>query len=127
MQQTYIVTYNFPFSWLPCAKKVSFCCTNLMQYPRPAYVAADLAVTPLKEALVDKGFNPSKPALFTCEGILCYLPQVRTCPPHANASRAAAARMQLQGFAVSCKDAKASQTAGLDLKSAQPMSISKFY
>lgn len=48
-----------------------------MQYPRPAYVAADLAVTPLKEALTAKGFDPSKPALFTCEGILTYLPQVQ--------------------------------------------------
>lgn len=46
------------------------------QFPRPAYVAADLAVTPLKEALTAKGFDPSKPALFTCEGILTYLPQV---------------------------------------------------
>ncbi|CAL8463656.1 g3190 [Coccomyxa elongata] len=45
------------------------------KYPRPAYVAADLAVTPLKEALTAKGFDPSKPALFTCEGILTYLPQ----------------------------------------------------
>jgi O-methyltransferase involved in polyketide biosynthesis len=39
-------------------------------------VAADLAVTPLKEALTAKGFDASKPTLFTCEGILCYLPQV---------------------------------------------------
>lgn len=48
----------------------------LVQYPRPVYVGADLAMTPLAEALAAKGFDRTKPALFTCEGILCYLPQV---------------------------------------------------
>ena len=47
-----------------------------LQFPRPIFVGADLASAPLAEALTSKGFDPSKPALFTCEGILCYLPQV---------------------------------------------------
>ena len=47
-----------------------------MQYPRPVYVAADLAATPLAEALEPKGFDRTKPAVFTCEGILVYLPPV---------------------------------------------------
>lgn len=46
------------------------------QYPRPLYVGADLAVTPLAEALEAAGFDRSKPTLFTAEGILCYLPSV---------------------------------------------------
>ena len=44
----------------------------------PSTVGADLAVTPLGDALKAKGFDLTKPALFTCEGILCYLPQVCT-------------------------------------------------
>jgi O-methyltransferase involved in polyketide biosynthesis len=51
-----------------------------LQYPRPVYVGADLAVTPLAGALAAKGFEVSKPTLFTCEGILCYLPQVCAGP-----------------------------------------------
>ena len=50
-----------------------------LQFPRPVYVGADLATTPLAEALTSKGFDPTMPALFTCEGILCYLPQVGPC------------------------------------------------
>lgn len=45
------------------------------------YVGADLATTPVAEALTTHGFDPSKPTLFTCEGILCYLPQVRLNTP----------------------------------------------
>ncbi len=47
-----------------------------LQYPRPIYVGADLALTPLAGALISKGFNPNERTLFTCEGIFCYLPQV---------------------------------------------------
>ena len=47
-----------------------------MQFPRPIYAQADLAKTPLAKVLESNGFDPSKPALFTCEGLLCYLPQV---------------------------------------------------
>ena len=39
-------------------------------------MGADLASTPLAEALTSKGFDPSRRTLFTCEGIFCYLPQV---------------------------------------------------
>ncbi len=51
------------------------------QHPRPVYVAADLAATPLAEALESKGFDRTKPAVFTCEGILVYLPPVRPLSP----------------------------------------------
>ena len=53
-----------------------------LQFPRPIFVGADLASAPLAEALTSKGFDPSKPALFTCEGILCYLPQVTDPTQH---------------------------------------------
>ncbi|KIY99348.1 hypothetical protein MNEG_8616 [Monoraphidium neglectum] len=45
-------------------------------YPRPAYVAADLAAVPLMDALeaAAVGFDRSKPALFTVEGLVYYLP-----------------------------------------------------
>ena len=43
-------------------------------------MAADLAATPLAEALEPRGFDRTKPALFTCEGILVYLPPVRPNP-----------------------------------------------
>ena len=49
------------------------CC---LQFPRPIYAQADLAKTPLAKVLESNGFDSSKPALFTCEGLLCYLPQV---------------------------------------------------
>ena len=39
-------------------------------------MGADLASTPLADALTSKGFDPAKRTLFTCEGIFCYLPQV---------------------------------------------------
>ena len=47
-----------------------------LQFPRPIYAQADLAKTPLAKVLESNGFDSSKPALFTCEGLLCYLPQV---------------------------------------------------
>ena len=49
-----------------------------MQFPRPIYAQADLAKTPLAKVLESNGFDSSKPALFTCEGLLCYLPQVES-------------------------------------------------
>ncbi len=64
-----------------------------MQFPRPVYVGADLATTPVAEALTTHGFDPSKPTLFTCEGILCYLPQVQLTAWPSEA-----------GPAVRCKD-----------------------
>ncbi|GBF97576.1 S-adenosyl-L-methionine-dependent methyltransferase [Raphidocelis subcapitata] len=42
--------------------------------PRPAYVAADLSATPLMDALAGAGFDFGRPALFTIEGLLYYLP-----------------------------------------------------
>ena len=45
---------------------------------------ADLASTPLADALTSKGFDPSQRTLFTCEGIFCYLPQVLPTLPHAH-------------------------------------------
>ncbi|KAK9836338.1 hypothetical protein WJX81_006667 [Elliptochloris bilobata] len=46
------------------------------KYPRPAYVPTDLAdVGALAGNLAGAGFDASRPALFTCEGIFCYLPQ----------------------------------------------------
>ena len=52
-----------------------------MQFPRPIYAQADLAKTPLAKVLESNGFDASKPALFTCEGLLCYLPQVQLHKP----------------------------------------------
>lgn len=52
------------------------------QFPRPVFVGADLASAPLAEALTSRGFDPFKPSLFTCEGILCYLPQVQPLSHH---------------------------------------------
>jgi O-methyltransferase involved in polyketide biosynthesis len=43
-------------------------------WPRPAFVAADLSAAPLAEALAGTGFDPSLPTLFTCQGLLYYLP-----------------------------------------------------
>ena len=49
-----------------------------LQYLRPAYVPTDLAdVGALARNLAAAGFDASRPALFTCEGIFCYLPQAR--------------------------------------------------
>eukprot|EP00884_Botryococcus_braunii_P006996 jgi/Botrbrau1/16298/Bobra.0066s0067.1 len=45
------------------------------KYPRPTYIGADLANVPLKEALTAGGFDPAQRTMFTCEGILCYLPR----------------------------------------------------
>lgn len=43
--------------------------------PRPAaFVGADLAATPLAEALAGSGFDPAQPTLWTCQGLLYYLP-----------------------------------------------------
>lgn len=49
----------------------------LLQYPRPVYVGADLATCTLQEALQGTGFDAGSPALFICEGLLYYLPEVR--------------------------------------------------
>jgi len=48
------------------------------QYPRPAFVPTDLAdVGALARNLAAAGFDAARPALFTCEGIFCYLPLAR--------------------------------------------------
>ena len=46
----------------------------LLQHRRPAYVEADVGVTPLSAALADSDFDASLPAVFTCEGLFYYLP-----------------------------------------------------
>ena len=51
-------------------------CHLCMQYPRPVFVGADLSKVLLKDALQGTGFDPAKPSLFICEGLLYYLPQV---------------------------------------------------
>lgn len=56
------------------------------KYPRPTYIGADLANVPLKEALTAGGFDPAQRTMFTCEGILCYLPRVRSSSDAANSS-----------------------------------------
>jgi len=56
------------------------------QYPRPAFVPTDLAdVGALARNLAAAGFDAARPALFTCEGIFCYLPLAcpRARPPPA--------------------------------------------
>ena len=73
-----------------------------MQYPRPAYVAADLAVTKLATALEAHGFDPTKPALFTCEGIFCYLPQVAAAMQSAPLDPASAANACADMFPALC-------------------------
>ena len=42
----------------------------------PSSLALTWHRRPSQKPLTSKGFDPSKPTLFTCEGILCYLPQV---------------------------------------------------
>ncbi|KAI3425331.1 hypothetical protein D9Q98_009095 [Chlorella vulgaris] len=43
--------------------------------PRPVYVAADLGRVTLGQALQGTGFDPSQPTVFTCEGLIYYLPE----------------------------------------------------
>lgn len=45
--------------------------------PRPVYIAADLGRVTLAAALEGSGFDPSRRTLFTCEGLVYYLPEVR--------------------------------------------------
>ncbi|KAL4430397.1 hypothetical protein ABPG77_002203 [Micractinium sp. CCAP 211/92] len=45
------------------------------ELPRPVYVAADLAHVMLSAALAGTGFDASKRTLFTCEGLIYYLPE----------------------------------------------------
>ncbi|KAL3147587.1 hypothetical protein ABBQ38_014640 [Trebouxia sp. C0009 RCD-2024] len=45
------------------------------KHPRPVFVGADLSECSLKHALHGTGFDPVKPSLFLCEGLLYYLPQ----------------------------------------------------
>ena len=47
-----------------------------MQHRLPTYVEADLAATPLSAALAGSWFDAASPAVFTCEGLLYYLPPV---------------------------------------------------
>lgn len=55
-------------------------------YPRPAFIAADLAAVPLMDALerAGAGFDRSKPALFTVEGLVSapWALPLRPCVPH---------------------------------------------
>jgi hypothetical protein len=44
--------------------------------PRPAYIAADLGRVTLAAALAGSGFDPALRTLFTCEGLVYYLPEV---------------------------------------------------
>ena len=44
--------------------------------PRPTYIAADLGRVTLGQALAGSGFDASKQTLFTCEGLVYYLPEV---------------------------------------------------
>jgi len=41
-------------------------------YPHPTYIAADLAATPLMEALALPSFDRSKKTLFTIEGLVSW-------------------------------------------------------
>jgi hypothetical protein len=65
-----------PLSWsfIPLRKKRELveALFSPSAYPRPAYVAADLAAVPLMDALeaAAVGFDRSKPALFTVEGLV---------------------------------------------------------
>jgi methyltransferase (TIGR00027 family) len=43
------------------------------RYPRPAYVAADLSVTSLADALAGTGFDASQPTFFLVQGLVMYL------------------------------------------------------
>ena len=45
-----------------------------VQHRMPVYVEANLASKPLSVALAECGFDASRPAVFTCEGLLYYLP-----------------------------------------------------
>lgn len=45
------------------------------ELPRPVYVAADLAHVTLSAALAGTGFDASRRTLFTCEGLIYYLPE----------------------------------------------------
>ena len=53
--------------------------------PRATHIAADLAITPLDEALRGTGFDASKPALFTLEGAarVCMMMLACICLPAA--------------------------------------------
>ena len=54
--------------------------TMSLQFPRPVFVGADLSQCTLHEALQGTGFDTAKPALFICEGLVYYLPEVTsTC------------------------------------------------
>lgn len=47
--------------------------------PRPVYVGADLGRVTVGDALAGTGFDASRPTLFTCEGLIYYLPEVLHC------------------------------------------------
>ncbi|KAL6747756.1 S-adenosyl-L-methionine-dependent methyltransferase [Haematococcus lacustris] len=53
------------------AKKLKLCKDDAAL---PTYVAADLSVVDLGDALGPAGFNPAQPTLFTMEGLIYYLP-----------------------------------------------------
>ncbi|KAK9828813.1 hypothetical protein WJX72_002206 [[Myrmecia] bisecta] len=45
------------------------------KYPRPEYIAADLSCISLARALSTSSYEPAQKTIFTCEGLLYYLPQ----------------------------------------------------
>lgn len=76
MATVLLLTYQFSFRF----RLISTQC--LLQYPRAVYVGADLATCTLQEALLGTGFDAGRPALFICEGLLYYLPEVRLAVVH---------------------------------------------
>ncbi|KAK9847030.1 hypothetical protein WJX84_012320 [Apatococcus fuscideae] len=46
---------------------------DLIKYPRPDFIAADLSISSLREALGHSSFNPALPVIFLVEGLLYYL------------------------------------------------------
>jgi methyltransferase (TIGR00027 family) len=59
-------------------------------YPRPAYVAADLSTVDLADALAGCGFDPARPAFFSCQGLVYYLPPCAVAALLASVRRLAA-------------------------------------
>ena len=62
---------------MPLMRELCRLTDSVLQYPRPIFVGADLTQCSLQQALQGTGFDLAKPAVFLCEGLLYYLPQVR--------------------------------------------------
>ncbi|EFN53633.1 hypothetical protein CHLNCDRAFT_53521 [Chlorella variabilis] len=54
---------------------VKACLPGYDTLPRPVYVGADLGRVTVGDALAGTGFDASRPTLFTCEGLIYYLPE----------------------------------------------------